>query len=270
MSRKYKLIWEIRDLLEKIRKKHGLYIDEYEDKHVFVVKVYYTNIEKQKGIIEGLLRKYNIDKKYYRFFSNLLDGIVKIEVFKDGVDKKVKDLKKLRDELKELYDKFNEGDYIKELENEINKEFKYDLDELDRYLNKENLYLKFLNGEIELNDAIEDYEYDLIFDGYEKRRSGVLRKIRMRVKKLLNGKKFIIVWIKKGFVLVACYENKYYNRGWHYENNEFYLIDLRNNRVYNMTEKIREVAGVRFIDDLDEVDDIYDLWEKVELDELLF
>ena len=72
MSRKYKLIWEIRDLLEKIRKKYGLYIDEYEDKHVFVVKVYYTNVNKQKEIIEGLLRKYNIDKKYYRLREIML------------------------------------------------------------------------------------------------------------------------------------------------------------------------------------------------------
>jgi Skp family chaperone for outer membrane proteins len=271
MGEKDNLLWEIRILLEKLIKDRGLYIIENEGKFEFEIDIYYTNVKKQKELVYELLRKNNIDKRYYRFFDNLLDQIFKIEIFSDYVSKKVDELKKLRDKLKEIYENFREDDYLKKLEDRINKEFKYDLDHLNNYLKEERLYIKFLNGKIDYNEDIKDFEDDLIFSKELKYKSWIYRKIKRYIKKLLNSRKFKIIWIKRGFVLVMLYKDKdydNYNKEWVYLNNAFYLIDLRNKRMFDVSKKISKILKSVYIDEFRE-DNIYTVYDKVDVSDLL-
>ncbi|MGC9133612.1 MAG: hypothetical protein ACP5GJ_04395 [Nanopusillaceae archaeon] len=261
------LLWEIRILLEKLVKDKGLYV--YEKEKVgdswIDINIYYTNVKKQKEMVEELLRKNNIDKRYYRFFSDLLDKSYKIEILSDYVSKRMNELRKLRDKLKEIYENFREDDYLRKLEDNINEEFKYDLEDLNNYLKEEKLYLDYLNGKIDYNKDIKDFEDDLIFSDELKYKSWIYRKIKRYIKKLLNSRKFKIIWIKRGFVLVILYKDKGdFGNGKHvYFYNKFYLIDLRNNKIFDISKKLNE-----YIDEFRD-DDIFDMYDNIDIDKLL-
>ncbi|MGC9133233.1 MAG: hypothetical protein ACP5GJ_02435 [Nanopusillaceae archaeon] len=270
MCEKNNLLWEIRILLEKLVKDKGLYVYENEGKFEFEIGIYYTNVKKQKEMVEELLRKYNIDEKYYRFFDDLLNKSFKIEIFSDIVSKRIDELKRLRDKLKEIYENFREDDYLKKFEDRINEEFKHDLDHLNNYLKKEKLYLDYLNGKIDYNDDIKKFEDDLIFNDELKYKSWIYGKIKRYIKKSLKSRKFKIIWIKRGFVLVILYKDiGYFSNGKQvYFNNKFYLIDLRNKKVFDVSKKIGKDLRHLYINEFRD-DDMFYMYNNVDVSDLL-
>ncbi|MGC9133234.1 MAG: hypothetical protein ACP5GJ_02440 [Nanopusillaceae archaeon] len=248
MGKKDKVLFEIKELLEKLRKDKGLYIIESDGKVIYSLYIYYTNIEYQRKYVNDLLKKHNISKRYYGFFRYLLSDYVRVRVYEAYISKKVKTLEKVRDDLKRIYDNFDEKVYLDKLEKEINNIFENDLwlmnkyiDDMNKLRELEDYYLKFLDKKGDYDFVVRQFENEIINGYITKYKYRITKIIKDRIKKIINDNNFSLIWIKNGFALIVNYRDKYFENGeWVYIDNAFYLIDLRNKGVFDVSKKIDE------------------------------
>ncbi|MGC9133609.1 MAG: hypothetical protein ACP5GJ_04380 [Nanopusillaceae archaeon] len=274
MNAKSKLLGEIKYYLEKFRKR-GLEVNIREWKTMMEIEINYINFEKQKEIINELIKVHEIKKKYLRnkeleYFNRLLEDYLRIRITHYFINKKLNELKRVRDGLKSLYENYDENEYLEQLKSEIEIKFNRLLEDIKDIENKEKeikrlieKYLKYLNKEIEYDEEIKGIEEWMNKGGFKN--SKLMRIIKDKIKSILNNKNIKLFWFGNGMILVMVYENKYFYRGWIYENNKFYVIDLRNNKYMDVSNFIGNRYGGRILkmlgDDRDR-DIIYDIRER--------
>ncbi len=141
---------------------------------------------------------------------------------------------------------------------------------MNDYLDIEKLYMKFLNKEISYNEKIRDFEDSLTFNEEVREKSQVFMEIENKINKLINHWNYLIIWIKKGFALVLKYDGRGYDDlddQWVYLDNKFYLIDLRNNKYFDVSKVIEFLMGDYYIAEFRE-SDIFKFY-KLDVDDIL-
>lgn len=258
---------DIKTFLERLRKL-GLEVNIKETKRYKEIRIYYTNIEYQKNLVNELMREHKIRRKYLKYISNLWSDYIKIRVFEGLYYNTLRDLISLRDALKEIYQNYNESKYLDLLRQEIYNKFNRFLDDYRNIIVNEGIlkeieskYYEFLNKRIEYNDEIKNFE-EWLNSIQSKDKYEIVKYIKERIK-ALGFNKFKILKIENGKVFILTYENRYFKHGWNYENNKFYIIDIREKNIIDVSDKIGDAYK-----ELVDYDKVYDL-ERIDMNRLL-
>jgi hypothetical protein len=268
---------EIRILLEKLRKK-GLAVDYEESWKKIKLRVYYTNLEYQRKIIDELMKKHNIPKKYINkiyYLEKYYYEYIEIPFLEVEYWINKQNLKELLGWLKSIYNNYNEEENLKYIKNVIDSDVKLILERFEDLRKKEKerrkklkLYLDYLNGKIDYNDDIKDIE-GWLSDTKLKYSKKVREFIKSKIESILNNKNIKIFKIDNGMILVMVYKDKEFKGGWKYKNNKFYLVDLRNGNYKDISNIItKKVDSENNILELLEPDEIYKV-ENINIIELL-
>ncbi|MGC9079810.1 MAG: hypothetical protein ACP5G1_03680 [Nanopusillaceae archaeon] len=258
---------DIKTFLERLRKL-GLEVNIKETKRYKEIRIYYTNIEYQKSLIDELIREHKIKKKYLKYISNLWSDYIKIRVLEGFYYNTLKELITLRNILKEIYENYNESKYLDLLRQEIYNKFNRFMDDYKHIIENEkilkeleNKYIEFLNKKLEYSDEIKNFE-EWLNSIQQKDKYKVVKYIKEKIK-ALGFNKFKILKIENGRVFILTYENRYFRHGWNYENNRFYIIDLRENNIIDVSDKIGDAYK-----ELVDYDKVYD-FSNIDMNKLL-
>ncbi|MGC9133235.1 MAG: hypothetical protein ACP5GJ_02445 [Nanopusillaceae archaeon] len=277
MGWKDKMMGEIRLYVEMLRKK-GLAVEYEEYWKKIKLRVYYTNLGYQRKIIDELMKKHNIPKSYIDkiyYLEKYYYEYIKLRYLKVDYWINKRNLKDLLEKLKSIYNNYNEEENLKYIKNVIDSNVKLILDEVEDLRKKEKekrkklkLYLDYLNGKIDYSKEIKDIE-GWLSDTKLKYSKKVREFIKGKIEGLLNNKNIKIFKIENGIALVMTYEDKYFKGGWNYENNKFYLVDIRNGNYKDISNIItKKVDTENNILELLGPDEIYRL-ENINIIELL-
>ncbi|MGC9079813.1 MAG: hypothetical protein ACP5G1_03695 [Nanopusillaceae archaeon] len=125
-----------------------------------------------------------------------------------------------------------------------------------------NKYLKFLEKEIDYNREIEEIEALLnsayFKETYHTRDYDIYKVaifIENKVIDMINNDNIKFFRIDHGFVLIMTYKEENRDKGYTiYKKNRFYLIDLRNNKIIDISNIIAKKHGNRVLKRIDEYD----------------
>jgi len=248
MAWKDKVMGEIYFYLEKLRKK-GVWTKVDEGEKTISIRLVYTNLEYQRKLLDEFIKANGIKMKYLSnrgYFNNLYNDYIRVDLLETKIFKNKRDLKALLKRLKEIYDNFDENRLLNIIEDRVKSYYKYILNDVETLKEREKerrelkeLYIKFLNKEIDYDKKIEEFEETITKNHTLKHKLRITKIISNKIRKIINIKNFSLVWVKHGFALIVVYQKKYFDKYWIYENNKFYLIDLRNNKYFDVSEKIR-------------------------------
>jgi hypothetical protein len=264
MAWKNNIIGEIYLTAEKLRKK-GIAVEINEKKTMMIIKVYYTNIDLQRKIINEFIKFHNIKKRYLKYIDDIYNRYLEVLLFKGIYGKTKEDLLYILEKLKEIDQKFNKKEADDYIRNKVKEEFNYFLRELNRIMDEEkerkrleDKYLQYLDKKVDFDKEIENFENWLNDEGLQKssRIRGILRE---RIKEILKSdNKFTILKIKNGMAFILKYKQRYFADGWNYRFNNYYLVDLRNRNYINV-DNIIDTKFAKYIFDEINREDVYKL-----------
>ena len=276
-----KILKEIKDIVEKFRER-GFNVKTEIGNVIVRIFISYKNYEKQKEIIREFskefkkrhkLRTKRIKRMYEYYVKKLLKEEIDVLVhYAEGYNVE-DDLIKIKQFLEKIYNKYDENYYIKVFRERLKEKFnEVVVKEIKRLMEREKKqyeifkkYLQFLNKEIDYNKEIGEIEGLLNVAYYRKNYDDDIYKlaifIERKIKDMIKEDNILFFRIDRGILFIMVYKDENNDKGYTiYKNNRFYLVDLRNNRVMDVSKIIENRYGNKI---LKKLEDDYNLWFKL-------